>query len=471
MVRMAFVGFSLIFCIVLSACTPSVDVVPGQDGAVTFAAYESIERGAYIVRRNLTSDEMIFVCAEPPPDTAANTRLSLGAGVDLGNLLGGVTTAPPPVPDTATAEVTATPVKAEVAITDAAGNVTRVGSTERINLTPGSYTVQATAEGFAPDDDTFVANAGDLVAIDVSLLPEEPAQAPEQDQAENDASVNNDNRDPIDINVEPYVPPPPTSGPNAQLRLQTARDIVNFAERTELVEIQRQALYRICELGLNGLITQDQAFTLTNEVLFTIRVLALAELINAANANPGTGQAVGSSAIDQIVATAASRGAIVIPFLNKKGTWDVAIIEPDGDIKRAALDAYVYDLNGVVPIREYDQNTLEEQLENSDAEGNQSAPGQNSEFPGSARFTASALPPPMPAPALSLSPQVYWDLLRPLCKARPEGVYPESFRESIRLTATTYPEAFALILSALANPDRNEIQVVLDDQCETLPAN
>ena len=69
----------------------------------------------------------------------------------------------------------------------------------------------------------------------------------------------------------------------AQLSLEVANNVVLLAQRTELVEVQRQSLYRLCELSANNSLDRESIATLTNEVFFTIRVLALAELAGTQN--------------------------------------------------------------------------------------------------------------------------------------------------------------------------------------------
>lgn len=56
-----------------------------------------------------------------------------------------------------------------------------------------------------------------------------------------------------------------------------------LAERTELVEVQRHALYRLCELSANNAIDKDQVARMSDDILQTLRVLALSTAANKDN--------------------------------------------------------------------------------------------------------------------------------------------------------------------------------------------
>lgn len=63
---------------------------------------------------------------------------------------------------------------------------------------------------------------------------------------------------------------------NAQIELSTR--VVELAGRTQVVLILRESLYRLCEQGINGNLSNDQIAVLYQQVLDTIVMLAKTDL-------------------------------------------------------------------------------------------------------------------------------------------------------------------------------------------------
>ncbi|MCA9803287.1 MAG: hypothetical protein KC777_15055 [Cyanobacteria bacterium HKST-UBA02] len=68
----------------------------------------------------------------------------------------------------------------------------------------------------------------------------------------------------------------PNVDASTQIELQTK--VVELAGRTQLVLVLRESLYRLCEQGINGSLSQEQVSTLYTKVLDTIVMLAQSDL-------------------------------------------------------------------------------------------------------------------------------------------------------------------------------------------------
>lgn len=64
----------------------------------------------------------------------------------------------------------------------------------------------------------------------------------------------------------------------AQVKFST--DILQLAGRTQAILFQRDALYSICEMTLNGTISREQAGTLTQQVLQTTATIAATQFVS-----------------------------------------------------------------------------------------------------------------------------------------------------------------------------------------------
>lgn len=58
--------------------------------------------------------------------------------------------------------------------------------------------------------------------------------------------------------------------------------IVDLAKRGQTLQLQREALYRLCELQVNGSLTREDAIALYTKVLESIQAIAFAELGDSA---------------------------------------------------------------------------------------------------------------------------------------------------------------------------------------------
>lgn len=66
-----------------------------------------------------------------------------------------------------------------------------------------------------------------------------------------------------------------------QAKIDLAKQIVDLANRSQTLQIQREALYRLVELSANGCIDKNNVDDLYLKVLETISVIALTELTNS----------------------------------------------------------------------------------------------------------------------------------------------------------------------------------------------
>lgn len=65
---------------------------------------------------------------------------------------------------------------------------------------------------------------------------------------------------------------------DAKTQIELSTRVVELAGRTQLVLVLRESLYRLCEQGLNGSLSQEQVSTLYTKVLDTIVMLAQSDL-------------------------------------------------------------------------------------------------------------------------------------------------------------------------------------------------
>lgn len=67
-----------------------------------------------------------------------------------------------------------------------------------------------------------------------------------------------------------------------EARAKISEAIIDLARRGQTLQIQREALYRLCELQANTGLNAEQALELYREVLKAIQAIAYAELANSA---------------------------------------------------------------------------------------------------------------------------------------------------------------------------------------------
>lgn len=66
-----------------------------------------------------------------------------------------------------------------------------------------------------------------------------------------------------------------------ELDATTTQQLVDLANRGQLLQVQREALYRLCELQANSGLSNVTIFELYDEVLFTIRIFAMSDVLTA----------------------------------------------------------------------------------------------------------------------------------------------------------------------------------------------
>ncbi len=69
---------------------------------------------------------------------------------------------------------------------------------------------------------------------------------------------------------------------NPELRASITEQVTDLAKRGQALQIQREALYRLCELHANGVLTNAQVEEMYKEVIDTVKQIALAEKGEAA---------------------------------------------------------------------------------------------------------------------------------------------------------------------------------------------
>lgn len=63
------------------------------------------------------------------------------------------------------------------------------------------------------------------------------------------------------------------------LDADTTQQLVDLANRGQLLQVQREALYRLCELQANSGLSDVSIYELYDEVLFTIRMFAMSDVL------------------------------------------------------------------------------------------------------------------------------------------------------------------------------------------------
>lgn len=69
---------------------------------------------------------------------------------------------------------------------------------------------------------------------------------------------------------------------NPELKANIAEQIIDLAKREQALQIQREALYRLCELHANGVLENKQVVQMYQEVIDIVKLVALAEQGEAA---------------------------------------------------------------------------------------------------------------------------------------------------------------------------------------------
>ncbi len=70
-------------------------------------------------------------------------------------------------------------------------------------------------------------------------------------------------------------------GVDGSAKVELSQNVIDLAKRSQTLQIQREALYRLNVLLANGSITEEDAASLYLQVLKSIQVIALAELANS----------------------------------------------------------------------------------------------------------------------------------------------------------------------------------------------
>ncbi len=80
-----------------------------------------------------------------------------------------------------------------------------------------------------------------------------------------------------------------------ELGANIAEEVIDLAKRGQALQIQREALYRLCELHANGVLEDKQVIKMYREVINTVKLVALAEqgqaaaeIIKAFNVTPSS---------------------------------------------------------------------------------------------------------------------------------------------------------------------------------------
>ena len=74
--------------------------------------------------------------------------------------------------------------------------------------------------------------------------------------------------------------------------ISLSEKIIELADRTQIIEVQRHALYRLCELNVNGALDGAQTVQLYDKLLFTIRLFALSDLVTNLKKDSGADSTV-----------------------------------------------------------------------------------------------------------------------------------------------------------------------------------
>jgi hypothetical protein len=471
-------GYLVIVALIclFTGCMPKVKSTtsPTDGNVATTVTVESNTRSTYLLGE--------FYCAEPPPDTAIASTVNFSGNVNVTDLLRPeIASAASNIPTTAAINVTGAPQGVNIVLTGP-GNFKSEFATAKAfgSAAPGSYTISASAEGYQPATDTFPVSAGESVTVSVKLALMPEANAPESPPAEEapnetteEGGQTEDEENATDASTANAAAPadtsPPTENPityfrsspqlgsssdsNLSLQLQTVNEIVELANRTELIEIQRQALYRICEARMNKFITDEQAYALQNEVLYTVRVMSFANLINAANKNTNLNPDITRALIDETL----NRGRVFITLRNAKGNFDLFTVEPDGTMRAAYLDAKHYGIIGGLDLSPVPDETALGQQETPDqSSSTSSAPG----LAASVGETSATL---TPTPTPELNPVVTRDTLCFFSSELTNALFKDILdfyarsQNDLRLRdalATNNPEAVAQVLAEVCSTPR-----------------
>jgi len=65
---------------------------------------------------------------------------------------------------------------------------------------------------------------------------------------------------------------------DASANLQISEAIIDLARRGQTLQIQREALYRLCELQSNAGLTKEETIALFNEILVAVKAIAIVEV-------------------------------------------------------------------------------------------------------------------------------------------------------------------------------------------------